>query len=542
MTPPTGNAETAELELKGTIGKLSGTMNGDRLERAILDQKRVGLVFSGDKMGYKGIVRMSGGLAGERLNGGGVLPDGERFTWSATRSAAHPTPSTPMPAASDESSLPPVSPPGAFGRATPPDSPKHVVVRGATVWTLDEQGKVEDTDILVTDGRIARIGKNLQAPSGAVVVDAVGKHVTPGIIDAHSHTAIQGGINEGSQAVTAEVGIGDVIQSYDIAIYRELAGGVTSANVLHGSANPIGGKNQFIKLRWGSPPEDLKLEGAKPGIKFALGENVKRSNGAGPQTRYPASRMGVEQLIRDRFKAAQDYDRAWTAHNALNDDSGVIPPRRDLELDTLLEILKGERMVHSHSYRQDEILMLIRIADDFGFTIGTFQHVLEGYKVAEAIAKHGAGASTFSDWWGYKFEAFDAIPYNGAIMHNAGVLVTFNSDSNELARRLNTEAAKAVKYGGVSEIEALKFVTLNAAKQFQIDDRVGSLEVGKDADFTIWSGHPLSTYTRCEQTWIEGKKYFDLHEDRKLRAKVLKERALLIQKLLAPEKDEKPEA
>ena len=542
MTPPTGSAKTAELELQGTIGKLSGTMNGNRLERAMLDQKRVGLVFSGDNMGFSGVIRMSGGLEGERLSGGGLLPDGKRFTWSATRSAAHPTPSKPMPVASDESSLPPVTPPGAFGRATPPDSPKHVVVRGATVWTLDKQGKVEDTDILVTDGRIARIGKDLQTPSGAVEVDAVGKHVTPGIIDAHSHTAIQEGINEGAQAVTAEVGIGDVIQSYDIAIYRELAGGLTSANVLHGSANPIGGKNQFIKLRWGSPPEDLKFEGAKPGIKFALGENVKRSSGTGPQTRYPASRMGVEQLIRDRFKAAQDYDRAWTAYNALDDNNGVIPPRRDLELDTLLEILKGERMVHSHSYRQDEILMLIRIADDFGFTIGTFQHVLEGYKVADAIAKHGAGASTFSDWWGYKFEAFDAIPYNGAIMHNAGVLVTFNSDSSELARRLNTEAAKAVKYGGVSEIEALKFVTLNAAKQFQIDDRVGSLEVGKDADFTIWSGHPLSTYTRCEQTWIEGKKYFDLDEDKKLRAKVMEERALLIQKLLAPKKDDKPEA
>ena len=385
----------------------------------------------------------------------------------------------------------------------------------------------------------------LAAPEGALEIDGTGKHVTPGIIDAHSHTAILEGINEGTQAVTAEVGIGDVVNSYDIALYRELAGGLTAANLLHGSANPIGGKNQVIKLRWGVDPEELKFTEARPGIKFALGENVKRSNWRMLSDRYPQTRMGVEQIIRDRFLAAREYQQAWDRYNALADKSGVVPPRRDLELETLQEILAGERLVHCHSYRQDEILMLIRIADEFGFTIGTFQHVLEGYKVGPEIAAHGAGASTFSDWWAFKVEAYDAIPYNGALMHEAGVLVTFNSDSNELARRLNTEAAKAVKYGGVDEVEALKFVTLNAAKQLAIDPYVGSLENGKDADFVIWNGHPLSTYTKCEQTWIDGRKYFDVDEDKMMRIEVKKERTRLIQKLLkSPETDEEeaPEA
>ena len=347
---------------------------------------------------------------------------------------------------------------------------------------------------------------------------------------------------EGTQAVTAEVRIGDVLRSSHIALYRELAGGLTSANVLHGSSNPIGGQNAVIKLRWGAPPEEMKFKGATPGIKFALGENVKQSN-RGDQftTRYPQTRMGVEQIIRDRFKAALDYEKEWQAYKAVGRERGLIPPRRDLELETLLEIIRGRRLVHSHSYRQDEILMLIRVADDFGFTIGAFQHVLEGYKVADALARHGAGASTFSDWWAYKFEVMDAIPYNGALMHEQEVVVSFNSDSDELARRLNTEAAKAVKYGGLSEEEALQFVTLNPAKQLGIDDRVGSLEVGKDADFVLWNGHPLSTYTVCEQTWIDGRKYFDREEDLQMRRQIRQERAHLIQKVIQSkqEKEEK---
>jgi imidazolonepropionase-like amidohydrolase len=541
------NPISASIELDGSIKNLTGSadINGEQiiLGRLSSYEKRIAFTLAGDDIGRPGVVRLSGSIENNQLTGYGVWPDGDQFTWSASLEKPRETEIPAMFVSSGVTSLPKITPPGAFGRPGLPDQPRTVLIRGATVWTLDERGKIENADVLVKEGKISEVGQNLNVPGDALIIDGQGKHVTPGIIDAHSHTAISQGINEGTQAVTAEVGVEDVVNGYDIALYRELAGGLTVANLLHGSANPIGGKNQVIKLRWGASAEDMKFEGAKPGIKFALGENVKRSRSA-TSTRYPRTRMGVEQLIRDRFKAAQDYDRQWSAYNALKNKTGKIPPRQDLELDTLVEILKDERKVHSHSYRQDEILMLIRIADDFGFTIGTFQHVLEGYKVAIEIAKHGAGASTFSDWWAYKVEAYDAIPYNAAIMHKAGVLVTLNSDSNELARRLNKEAAKAVKYGGVSEIEALKFVTLNAAKQFEIDDRVGSLEAGKDADFVIWSGHPLSTYTICEQTWIDGRRYFDLEEDRVMRKQVEKERMMLIQKLLKPKKkmDMKPEA
>ncbi|MBM3262238.1 MAG: amidohydrolase family protein [candidate division Zixibacteria bacterium] len=530
-------AASDSLVIKDDISKRNGTVHhaGEtvKLQTVSLVVKQIALSFNGDKWGHKGLIRLTGSIEEKRMAGQGELPDGAMFSWSAALLAPieKKRPTAPEPGAS--TALPAIYPPVSFGRPALPPRPRHVLVRGATLWTLDARGRLENADMLTTDGKITAIGQNLQAPEDAVIVDGRGKHVTPGLIDAHSHTAISEGINEGTQAVTAEVGIGDVIDSYDIDVYRELAGGLTVANVLHGSANPIGGKNQIIKLRWGHTPEGMKFEDAKPGIKFALGENVKQSNWANPTSRYPQTRMGVEQIIRDRFRAAQDYDRTWKTYNTLKDKRGVVPPRRDAELETMLEILRGDRIVHSHSYRQDEILMLIRVADDFGFKIATFQHVLEGYKVADAIARHGAGASTFSDWWAYKIEAYDAIPHNGALMHQAGVSVTFNSDSDELARRLNTEAAKAVKYGGVSETEALKFVTINAAQQLKIDGRVGTLEVGKDADFAVWNGSPLSTYTVCEETWIEGRRFFDHAEDLELRRQVARDRALLIQKLLA---------
>lgn len=420
-------------------------------------------------------------------------------------------------------------PAGPFSVA-PVKRPAVVLVRNATLWTSAAAGNLQQADLLVRDGRIAAIGKSLAVPEGAVVIDAMGKHVTPGIIDAHSHTAVSGGINESTSSITAEVRVGDVVDATDVNIYRELAGGLTAANVLHGSANTIGGQNQVIKLRWGADADALKFAGAIPGIKFALGENVKQANWPGTNTRYPQTRMGVEQVLRDAFQAAQHYQQQWAAWKA-SPKSGP-EPRRDLQLDTLVETLEKKRVIHIHSYRADEIFMFVKIAKEFGFTVATFQHVLEGYKVADAIASIGAGGSTFSDWWGYKMEVLDAIPYNGAIMHRAGVLTTFNSDSDELARRLNTEAAKAVKYGGISETEALKFVTINAAKQLKVDNRTGSLEVGKDADFVIWSAHPLSTEARAEQTWIDGQRYFDLAADAQMREEARAERERLMAKAL----------
>lgn len=413
-----------------------------------------------------------------------------------------------------------------------PEQPAAVLVQGATIWTSAADGVLENADLLIENGVIKRVGKGLSAPAGAAVIDAAGKHVTPGLIDAHSHAAVVGAVNEGSNNVTAEVRIANLIDAESRALYHQLAGGLTTANLLHGSANAIGGQNTVIKLRWGAAdPRDMLFEGAPEGIKFALGENPKQSNFNNPNPRYPQTRQGVEQSIRERFLAAQDYKRRHDAWANEGKASGMAPPRRDLQLEAVLEIIEGKRLVHSHSYRADEILMLLRVMDSFGVTIATFQHVLEGYKVANELAAHGAGASTFSDWWAYKYEVIDAIPYNGAIMWDRDVVVSFNSDDDELARRLNLEAAKAVRYGGVPAAEALKFVTLNPAKQLRIDQWVGSLEPGKHADFVIWSGDPLSTYSLAEETWLDGRKYFDRQADLAGREALRAERQALMDKV-----------
>jgi imidazolonepropionase-like amidohydrolase len=417
----------------------------------------------------------------------------------------------------------------AFGRLDSPEQPKSVMLTGATLWTCGPEGMLEDASILIGEGKILAVGRELSAPAGAEVIDLRGKHISPGIIDCHSHMATDGGINESGQAITAEVRISDFLDSNDINIYRQLAGGVTAANILHGSANPIGGQNQVIKLRWGALPSQLKFQQAPAGIKFALGENVKQSNRATQGSRYPQSRMGVEQLIRDEFLAARQYRDQW---NDWRENRRGLPPRRDLELDAIVEILEGTRWIHCHSYRQDEILAMLRTLQEFGVQIGTLQHILEGYKLADEMAELGAMGSSFSDWWAYKFEVFDAIPFNGALMHRAGVVVSFNSDDRELARHLNHEAAKAVKYGQVPPEEALKFVTLNPARQLRIDPHVGSLEVGKDADLVVWSGPPLSNFSRCEQTWIDGRVYFDIEEDQREREEIAKMRRALVQKVL----------
>jgi imidazolonepropionase-like amidohydrolase len=434
--------------------------------------------------------------------GGGGKPDDEK-------KADKPDADKPA-AAATRGVLPPV----------PPARDASFAIMGATILTAGPEGRIEKGTILVKDGKIAAIGDKVELPSGLPVINATGLYAIPGIIDAHSHTAIEGNVNECTDAVTAEVRIADVIDQHDVNVYREIAGGVTAINVLHGSCNAIGGQNAVLKMRWGkTAPGDLVMKEAPRGIKFALGENPKRSNFNVPgQRRYPGTRMGVEALIRKSFEDAKAYKREWADYDQKLKAVGAkgekpVPPRKDLRLEELVDVLDGKVLVHAHCYRSDEILMLIRVADDMGFKIRTFQHVLEGYKVAREIAKHGAGASTFSDWWAYKLEAFDAIPYNAAVMTSKGVNVSLNSDSDELARRLYWEAGKVMKYGGMTEEQALKMITANPAWQLGIDKQVGTLEVGKDADIAIFSAHPFSPEAHVEMTLVEGTVVFDRARD-----------------------------
>jgi imidazolonepropionase-like amidohydrolase len=400
------------------------------------------------------------------------------------------------------------------------------LIRNATVLTVTK-GTIENGSVLIENGKIAAVGKSVSAPADATVVDATGKYLMPGIIDCHSHTAIEGGVNEGSVSDSSMVNIKDVIDPIDINIYRGLAGGLTISNVLHGSANAIGGQTVVVKLRWGKSAQEMLMQGAKPGIKFALGENPKRQGypgnffSAGPvERRYPGTRLGVEQVIRDSFIEAKNYQAEWKEYEErVARGEHRIPPRKDLRLDPLVEVLEGQRYVHAHCYRSDEILMLLRVADEMGFKIRTLQHALEGYKVAKEIAEHGAGASTFSDWWSYKIEAYDATPYNVAIMMRKGVVVSVNSDSDELQRHLNLEAAKSMRYGDLTETEALALVTINPAKQLGIDDQVGSIEVGKSADLVLFDQHPLSNYSKALKVWIDGHEYFDRDRDLENRPK-----------------------
>ena len=400
---------------------------------------------------------------------------------------------------------------------------ENILFKNATVWTNEKEGKLENTDVLVKNGKIAAIGKDLSDAS-ARVVDASGKHLTSGIIDEHSHIAVVGGVNECSQSVTAEVRIGDVNDPEDVEIYRQLSGGVTSSHILHGSCNTIGGQTQLLKLRWGSTAEQLKFANWDPFIKFALGENVKRSSNTQGNNRFPDTRMGVEEVLMDAFTRARDYEKSGAGK------------RKDLELETLSEILNKKRFITCHSYVQSEITALIRVADKFGFRVNTFTHILEGYKVADKMKAHGSSASTFSDWWAYKMEVVDAIPYNAYIMQRVGLNVAINSDDAEMARRLNQEAAKSVKYGGMSEEDALKMVTLNPATMLHVADRTGSIKTGKDADLVLWSDHPLSIYARAEKTMVDGVIYFDRDRDRNLRDEIAKEKARLIQKMIGAKK------
>jgi imidazolonepropionase-like amidohydrolase len=411
------------------------------------------------------------------------------------------------------------------------DDRNTMVIKNGTLVTVTH-GRIEHGSILIRDGKIAALGTDIEAPTGAKVIDASGMYVMPGIIDCHTHIAVDGDVNEGSTSVSSMVNIKDVLNPYDVNIYHELAGGVVIGNVLHGSANPIGGQTIVIKLKYGAPPDELPFPGALPGIKFALGENVKHSNFGGPVPRYPATRMGVEETIRDAFTRAKQYQKDWADYNRRKaaGEQNLIPPRRDLQLEPLVEVLEGKRYIHCHSYVSDEILMLIRVANEFGFKVRTFQHVLEGYKVADEMVAAGAGGSTFSDWWAYKMEAYEAIPYNAALMTRRGVIVSVNSDDPEEARHLNQEAAKSMRYGNLTENEALRLVTLNPAIQLGIDHEVGSIETGKDADLVIYNHDPLSVYAVVQKTIIDGTVYFDRDQDIAQRAALAKEKQDLLEK------------
>ena len=440
--------------------------------------------------------------------GDGTFFDGSAVNWTAKKTED----SKPKKDKKDkevlQKILPITYPNNGFGFKTLPTS-ENVLFTNVTVWTNEADGILENASVWVVNGKIKAVG-TIDEASGARVINGTGKHLTSGIIDEHSHIGASS-INEGGQNSSAEVTIEDVINPDDINLYRNLSGGVTTLQILHGSANPIGGRSAIIKPKWGAGADELLYPNADPYIKFALGENVKQSNWQS-YGRFPQTRMGVEQVFTDYFQRAKEYKAAWKAYNALSKKikTKTAAPRYDLEMETMVEILDGKRFISCHSYVQSEINMLLKVADRFGVRINTFTHILEGYKVADKMKEHGVGGSTFSDWWAYKFEVNDAIPYNGAIMHSQGVTVAFNSDDSEMSRRLNQEAAKAVKYGGVSEEDAWKFVTLNPAKLLHIDDEVGSVKVGKSADLVLWSDHPMSIYSVVEKTMIDGVIYFDL--------------------------------
>ncbi|PJA07313.1 MAG: amidohydrolase [Flavobacteriales bacterium CG_4_10_14_0_2_um_filter_32_8] len=505
-----------------------------------VEENSISLHFNPKDDYQKGTIRLSGTISsnGGIWDGNGQLANGEWIKWSAIKGK-----NTDVDKKKEEKKdsliVPQIQYPNmAFGFDSLPKA-ETMIIRGATVWTNEAEGILQNTDVLIQNGKIAAIGKNLTV-EGAKIIEGKGKHLSAGIIDEHSHIAISGGVNECTQVVTAEVSIADVVNSDDINIYRQLAGGVTTSQLLHGSCNPIGGQSAIIKLKWGNAPDDMKINDSIRFIKFALGENVKHSNfGDNYNQRFPQTRMGVEQVYYDVFIRANEYQKKWDAYALVPEKlkENAPAPRIDLELETINEILNKERFITCHSYVQSEINMLMHVADSMGFTVNTFTHILEGYKLADKMKKHGAGASTFSDWWAYKFEVNDAIPYNGAIMHQQGITVAYNSDDAEMGRRLNQEAAKAVKYGRVSEEEALKFVTLNPAKLLHLDDKIGSIKIGKDADVVLWSANPLSIYARVEKTIIDGTVYFDKEVDFKLQMANRKEKARIIEKMMDAKKD-----
>lgn len=538
------------IEITGKSGSYKGKLTYKHItEDAISKDSTINLFVSGERNNVTlqfniedSLLEGSVTLRGKSnvkfgvFEGEGLLPDGKWIKWSAVKNKKGKK-------EDDENTIPFTDtikriwyPNMAYGFDSIP-SQQTIVIKNATLWTNEEDGIVKNGTVIIQDGKIKFAGTgNYRTPNGAKIIDAKGKHVTSGIIDEHSHIAISKGVNESGQAISAEVSIGDVVNPDDINIYRQLSGGVTASQLLHGSSNPVGGQSALIKLKWGHSADEMLITDAPKFIKFALGENVKQSNwGNYNSIRFPQTRMGVEQLYYDGFNRAKAYKEEWSNYKK---NAGGKKPRIDLELEVLNEILESERFISCHSYIQSEINMLMHVADSMGFTVNTFTHILEGYKVADKMVEHGAGGSTFSDWWAYKYEVNDAIPYNASLMAEQGVVVAINSDDAEMGRRLNQEAAKSIKYGGMSEIDAWKMVTLNPAKLLHLDDRMGSLKSGKDADIVIWSENPLSIQSKVEYTIVDGEILYSIDNDLKLRDRNQAEKARIISKMLSDNKND----
>jgi len=522
----------AVLRLEGPLNILTGSIEivgpaGASIElasaEAVAETGRIEVRFPGEDLGYEGVALLAGSVRGDEFFGWTSLPNGADPSFRGTRTEAYEGEARGTVAMNvPQLDLPFIRPMMEYGRSAIPDQPTAVVVRNATVWTQGPAGLLENADLLVRVGKVVQVGTNLDAPGGAVEIDATGKHVTPGLIDPHIHSGVSS-VNESGFAIVPEVRMGDVVTHNNIWMYRQLAGGLTTAMVKHGSANPIGGENVYVKMRWGGLPEDLKLENAPRTVKFALGENPKRRQG-----RYPDTRMGTQEIIRDHFLAARDYEREWQRWEA---SGNGIPPRRDLRMESILDILNQELLISSHGYRADEFLALVRLAEEFGFRVQTLQHGVEAYKIASELAASGVAAVVWSDWGGFKMEAYDATNYNARILIEAGVVTSLHSDNAEISSRMNWEAGKLLRTGLTQE-QALSTVTNQSAQAIAIDDRVGSLESGKDADFVIWNGNPLSQFTRAEQTWVDGRRYFSLEEDAALREQIDRERTEIIQAIL----------
>ena len=528
------NRLRGQLEVAaGSTTRFDGALVNLSSAQAVAETGRIEVRFDGEELGYQGTILLAGSVRGDDFFGWTSLPNGADPSFSGSREDAYEGPERGAVAMNvPELDLPFIRPMMEYGVSSIPEQPDAVVVRNATIWTMGPQGRMENADLLIQNGEVVEVGTNLDAPRGSVEIDGTDKHVTPGMIDPHIHSGVSS-VNESGFAIVPEVRMGDVVTHNNVWMYRQLAGGLTTAMIKHGSANPIGGENVIVKMRWGALPDEITMDTDTRTVKFALGENPKRR-----QNRYPDTRMGTQEIIRDHFLAARDYERHW---RSWEENQEGIPPRRDMRMEAILDILNQELLISSHGYRADEFLALVRLAEEFDFRVQTLQHGIEAYKIAPELAQSGVAAVVWSDWGGFKMEAYDATAYNARVLMEAGVTTSLHSDNSEIASRMNWEAGKLLRTG-LTEQQALSTVTIQSARAIAIDDRVGSLEPGKDGDFVVWNGNPLSQFTRPEQTWLDGRRYFSIDEDMELRERIKDERSRLIQAVLSSQTGNGPRA